>query len=114
MSADCLFCKIASKQIEAKIAYENDHVVAFHDLRPVAPTHVLIVPKKHVVGVGDATEADVETLGQVVLAARAVAEKLGLTEGYRCVLNNGVNAGQSVFHMHLHVLGGRVLSWPPG
>lgn len=112
---DCLFCKIVSKEIEAKIAYENEHVVAFHDLRPVAPTHVLVVPKKHVVGVGDAVLDDVEALGQVILGARAVAEKLGLaSSGYRCVLNNGVNAGQSVFHLHLHVLGGRVLTWPPG
>jgi len=112
---DCLFCKIVAREIPAKLAYEDEHTVAFHDVRPMAPTHVLVIPRRHIVGVADAKPEDALTLGQVLLAGRAVAEKTGLVEsGYRLVLNNGVNAGQSVFHLHLHVLGGRVLAWPPG
>lgn len=111
----CLFCKIVEGEVPAKIAYENEHVVAFHDIRPVAPTHVLVIPRRHITGVHDATPDDVALLGQVMLAGREVAEKLGLAEsGYRLVVNNGENAGQSVFHLHLHVLGGRILAWPPG
>jgi histidine triad (HIT) family protein len=110
----CLFCKIIAREVPANIAYEDEHVLAFHDIRPMAPTHVLVIPKTHVVGIGDATPADVEVLGQVMLAGRKVAEHLGLADGYRCVVNNGPNAGQSVFHLHMHVLGGRNLAWPPG
>lgn len=112
---DCLFCKIVSGEIPAKRAYENEHVVAFHDIHPQAPVHVLVIPRRHLVGVHEATPEDGALLGHVMLAGRDVAEKLGLTDdGYRLVVNNGINAGQSVFHLHLHVLGGRVLAWPPG
>jgi histidine triad (HIT) family protein len=112
---DCLFCKIVSGEIPAKRAHENEHVVAFHDIHPQAPVHVLVIPRRHIIGIHEATPEDTALLGQVLLAGRDVAEKLGLAEdGYRLVLNNGVNAGQSVFHLHLHVLGGRVLAWPPG
>jgi histidine triad (HIT) family protein len=112
---DCLFCKIVSGDIPAKWVLENPHVIAFHDIHPQAPVHVLVIPRRHVVGVHEATPADASLLGQVMLAGRDVAEKLGLAEdGYRLVMNNGANAGQSVLHMHLHVLGGRVLAWPPG
>ena len=110
----CLFCKVVAKEIPAKIVLENEHVVAFHDIRPMAPTHVLVIPKKHVVGIAEATREDVELLGEVMMAAREVANQLGLGDGYRLVVNNGANAGQSVFHLHLHVLGGRPLAWPPG
>jgi len=110
----CLFCKIVAQEVPAKLAFENEHVVAFHDVRPMAPTHVLVIPKKHIVGIGEATEEDVATLGHVMLAGRRVAEELQLADGYRLVINNGENAGQSVFHLHLHVLGGRRLAWPPG
>ena len=111
----CLFCKIVNKEIPAQIVHENDHVVAFRDLRPVAPTHVLVIPKKHIVGLHEATPEDAAMLGEVMLAARDVAEKLGLQEtGYRTVINNGPDAGQSVFHLHVHLLGGRTLAWPPG
>ncbi|WP_394846587.1 histidine triad nucleotide-binding protein [Pendulispora brunnea] len=110
----CLFCNIVEGKVPAKLAYENEHVVAFHDIRPMAPTHVLVIPRKHIVGIGEATDEDVNTLGQVMLAGRRVAETLKLEEGYRLVVNNGENAGQSVFHLHLHVLGGRPLAWPPG
>ncbi len=111
----CLFCKIVSKEIPAQVVHENDHVVAFRDVRPVAPTHVLVIPKKHIVGMHEATREDVTTIGEVFLAARDVAEKLGLHEtGYRVVANNGADAGQSVYHLHVHVLGGRPMAWPPG
>jgi histidine triad (HIT) family protein len=115
MSTGCLFCNIAAKTTPAQIVFENDHVVAFRDIRPVAPTHALVIPKRHIRGVHDATAEDAAILGQVLLAARDVAEKLGLAEsGYRLVLNQGPDAGQSVFHVHCHVLGGRPMAWPPG
>ena len=111
----CLFCKIVSKEIPAQIVHENDHVVAFRDLRPVAPIHVLVIPKRHITGLHESTAADAPLLGEVMLAARDVAEKLGLDAmGYRTVVNNGPDAGQSVLHLHVHVLGGRTLAWPPG
>ena len=112
---DCLFCKIVAKAIPAKVVLENDHVVAFEDVRPMAPKHALVIPKRHIPGVHDATADDAALLGQVVLAARDVAEKLGLAEsGYRLVMNQGADGGQSVFHLHCHVLGGRAMAWPPG
>lgn len=111
----CLFCKIVAKEIPATVVVENEHALAFRDIRPVAPTHVLVIPKKHVTSVAEATDADGTMLGQLVLLARDVAKREGLdASGYRLVINNGENAGQSVFHVHLHVLGGRGLSWPPG
>ena len=111
----CLFCKIVARAIPSDIVLENEHVLAFKDVHPVAPSHALIVPKKHIVGIGEATPADAALVAEVVLAGPVVAEKLGIAKtGYRLVLNNGPNAGQSVLHMHLHVLGGRVLEWPPG
>jgi len=112
---DCLFCKIAAKEIPAKIALENEHVVAFHDIHPQAPVHVLVVPRRHIVGVQEVAAEDAPLLAQILLAGREVAAKTGVAEsGYRLVFNNGANAGQSVFHLHLHVLGGRALAWPPG
>jgi histidine triad (HIT) family protein len=111
----CLFCKIAQRQIPSDIVYENDHVLAFKDVRPVAPSHALVIPKKHIAGIGDATREDAALVAEVMLAGPVVAGKLGIAEtGYRLVLNNGPNAGQSVFHLHLHVLGGRLMAWPPG
>jgi len=111
----CLFCNIIAKTIPADIVFENDHVVAFRDIRPVAPVHALVIPKQHLTGIHEATPAEAAMLGQVLLAARDVAEKLGLaTGGYRLVVNQGPDAGQSVFHLHCHVLGGRPLGWPPG
>jgi histidine triad (HIT) family protein len=113
--ATCLFCNIAARTTPAQIVFENDHVVAFTDIRPVAPAHALVIPKKHIVGVHDATPTDALALGQVLLAARDVAEQLGLAEsGYRLVINQGPDAGQSVLHLHCHVLGGRAMAWPPG
>ena len=104
-----------NKEIPAQIVHENDHVVAFRDIRPVTPTHVLVIPKKHIVGMHELARGDIETVGEVFLASRDVSEKLGLHEsGYRVVVNNGADAGQSVFHLHVHVLAGRPMAWPPG
>jgi histidine triad (HIT) family protein len=114
MSADCLFCKIAGKQIPAKIVYEDAEVFAFADISPQAPTHVLICPRKHFESLNVATVDDQAVLGKLQLVAAQLARENGLLEGYRTVLNNGAGAGQSVFHLHLHLLGGRALRWPPG
>ena len=110
-----LFEKIIARQIPATIVYEDDLVLAFRDIKPHAPTHVLIVPKKPIVRIADATPADEKTLGHLLLKAAQVAEQLGLGKtGYRLVINNGPDAGESVPHLHCHILGGRSLAWPPG
>jgi histidine triad (HIT) family protein len=114
-AAHCLFCKVVAREIPSDIVFENDHAVAFRDIRPVAPTHVLVIPKRHIVGIHDAKGEDAGMLGALLIAARDAAEQLGLADGgYRIVVNQGPNAGQSVFHLHVHVLGGRGMSWPPG
>lgn len=111
----CPFCKIIAREIPAQIVYENDHVLAFKDIHPAAPTHALVIPKRHIVGIRDAKPEDAALLGELMLAGRHVAEELGVGEsGYRLVVNQGADAGQSVSHMHLHILGGRPLAWPPG
>jgi histidine triad (HIT) family protein len=111
----CLFCKVVEKQMNSDIVYEDDHAVAFRDIRPVAPTHVLVVPRKHVAGTRDLGPEDAALIGNVFIAARNVAAQLGLEKGgYRLVVNDGDDAGQSVHHIHVHVLGGRRMSWPPG
>jgi histidine triad (HIT) family protein len=115
MSTGCLFCNIVARKTPADIVFENDHILAFRDIRPVAPTHVLVIPKRHVVGIHEATSADEEMLGHLLLAAREVAEAVGLSAGgYRLAINQGQDGGQSVFHLHCHVLGGRSMAWPPG
>lgn len=111
---DCIFCKIVDGKIPAKKVHEDAHTLAFHDLNPQAPTHVLIIPKVHVASVDEAAPEHAQALGSLFLTAQKVAAQLGLTQGYRMVVNNGANAGQSVFHIHMHLLGGRVLTWPPG
>jgi histidine triad (HIT) family protein len=111
----CLFCNILEKKIPADVVYEDDHALAFRDIRPVAPTHVLVIPKKHIAAIHDLEAEHVETMGQMMLAARNVAEQLGLVDdGFRLVVNDGDQAGQTVHHIHVHVLGGRPLTWPPG
>ncbi|HEU4754835.1 MAG TPA: histidine triad nucleotide-binding protein [Armatimonadota bacterium] len=111
----CIFCRIAAGEIPANKVLENEHVVAFHDLDPKAPVHVLVIPRAHVPSVGGAEPAQAELLGQVLLACREVAEKTGVAgSGFRVALNTGPDAGQSVDHLHAHVLGGRALGWPPG
>jgi histidine triad (HIT) family protein len=114
MNADCLFCKIAAKQIPAKMVYEDDDVFAFEDIGPQAPTHILICPRKHFASLNDASPEDQAVLGKLQLVAADYARKLNLLEGYRTVVNTGRGAGQSVFHLHLHLLGGRAFHWPPG
>jgi len=111
---DCLFCKIIAGAIPSKKAYEDDEVFAFHDIHPQAPTHVLVVPRRHIASLDETVEADQALLGRALLAARTVARELGIASGYRVVSNCGTPAGQSVFHIHFHLLGGRPLGWPPG
>jgi histidine triad (HIT) family protein len=111
----CIFCRIAAGEIPARKVLENEHVVAFHDLDAKAPVHVLVIPRRHVENVGAAGPDDVELMGRVLLACREVAEHLNVAEsGFRVVLNTHADAGQSVAHLHAHVLGGRILAWPPG
>ena len=110
-----IFEKIARREIPAKIVWEDDDVIAFHDVNPQAPVHVLIVPKRVIPRVADTGESDQLLLGKLLLTTRKVAEKLDLlTSGYRVVINNGPDAGESVPHLHVHVLGKRQLNWPPG
>ncbi len=112
---DCLFCKIANKAINAKIAFENEHVIAFHDLFPQAPVHVLIIPKTHYTTLNDVPMTEGAILGELITTAAHVAKELGVAEsGYRVVMNCNADGGQSVYHIHLHLLAGRRLSWPPG
>jgi histidine triad (HIT) family protein len=111
----CLFCDIASGKIASRKAHEDPLVVAFHDIHPQAPTHVLVIPRKHIVSLLDLTEEDDRLVGSVVRTACDLARKLGLSErGFRLVFNCGEDAGYSVYHLHLHLVGGRKLAWPPG
>jgi histidine triad (HIT) family protein len=113
MVQSCIFCQIADRKIPAKIVYEDDHVVAFNDIDGKAPVHVLVCPRKHVATLNDLTEEDATLLGHVFSAAKKVAEQAGVAQtGYRTIFNVNADAGQSVFHLHLHVMGGRRLNWP--
>jgi histidine triad (HIT) family protein len=109
-----IFEKIIAREIPAKIIFENDDAIAFHDVNPQAPVHVLIVPKKVIPRLAEATEKDTTVLGKLLLAARDIAKQLDLSGGYRVVINNGPDAGESVPHLHVHLLGKRALAWPPG
>lgn len=112
--SDCLFCRIVRGEIGAAVVAENEWVLAFRDINPQAPTHILVIPKKHIGSLGEAAGEDAVLLGRLLLLAKDVARDEGLASGYRFVLNNGAAAGQSVFHIHAHVLGGRHMAWPPG
>jgi histidine triad (HIT) family protein len=114
MSVDCLFCKIGAKKIPSKIVYEDPDVFAFEDISPQAPTNILICPRKHFESLNEAAPADQAVLGKLQLVAAQLARERNLLEGYRTVINNGTGSGQSVFHLHLHLLGGRNFRWPPG
>lgn len=115
MTTDCVFCRIAAAEIPARLVYEDDDLVAFHDLEPQAPVHVLIIPRKHIATLFDAGVEDTELLGKLQARAIEIARDLGLEQsGFRLVTNCLAGAGQSVFHLHLHLLGGRALNWPPG
>lgn len=112
---DCIFCKIVNKEIPAEIIYEDNQVLAFRDIKPAAPVHLLLIPKKHVETFFDLDQEDAEVIGQIQLAAGRLARDMGLTEkGFRLVSNCGKDAGQLVMHMHYHLLAGRPLEWPPG
>ena len=113
---NCIFCRIVAGEIHAGLIYEDEQAIAFRDLNPQSPVHALVIPREHVVSLSDAAEQlDPAALGHLLRVAARVASEQGLAEGgYRTVINNGAGAGQSVFHLHLHVLGGRPLKWPPG
>ena len=112
---DCLFCKIRDGEIPSEIVYENEHVLAFNDINPVAPVHILIIPKIHISTLNDLEKDHTQTMGELFLAAKAIASKEGLSDsGYRTVFNCNKDAQQTVFHIHLHLIGGRKMTWPPG
>ncbi|HSG98284.1 MAG TPA: histidine triad nucleotide-binding protein [Woeseiaceae bacterium] len=112
---DCLFCKILAGEIPAELVYESDTAVAFRDINPQAPTHVLVIPRKHIATINDLEDDDHALIGSLYAAAKEIAAQEGIAEdGYRAVMNCNEGAGQTVFHLHLHVLGGRSLGWPPG
>lgn len=114
-NTNCLFCRIVAGEIPAKKAYEDMDVVAFYDINPQAPTHILVIPRRHIAKLDELGAGDAETIGKVIVRASALAHELHLAEpGYRVVLNNGEAAGQTVFHIHAHLLGGRDFGWPPG
>ena len=113
--SNCLFCKILDGDIPADIVYESETAIAFRDINPQAPTHVLIIPRKHIATINDIAEEDQALIGSLYSAAREIAAAEGIAEeGYRAVMNCNEGAGQTVFHIHLHLLGGRALAWPPG
>lgn len=112
---DCMFCRIVDGEIPAEIIYQSESAIAFRDINPQAPTHVLIIPRRHISTMNDLNSEDKELVGSLFLAAKEIAQQEGLADdGYRVVMNCGEEAGQSVFHIHLHLLAGRVLNWPPG
>ncbi len=112
--ADTIFTKIIKREIPAQIVHEDDRCVAFRDIHPQAPTHILIIPRKPIARVGEAALADADLLGHLLLTAAVIAKKEKLDGGYRLVLNNGRDGGETVPHLHLHLLGGRLMNWPPG
>lgn len=114
MSTSCIFCRIATKEVPAGVVHEDADVLAFRDLSPQAPTHLLVIPKRHVGTLDELSDPDAELLGRMMLAAKNVAAAAGLASGYRIVVNSGAHGGQTVAHLHLHILGGRPMSWPPG
>jgi len=113
--SDCLFCKIINGEISGNIAYEDDDVLAFHDVNPQAPLHILIIPKKHIATVNEMTDGDELLMGKLFSAAKTIAAQEGMSDdGYRLVMNCNERAGQTVFHIHMHLLAGRDMTWPPG
>ncbi len=115
MENDCLFCKILTGDIPAEVIYESDTVMAFRDINPQAPTHAVIIPKKHIATINEVGLEDIASVGSLFVAAKEIAAQESLAErGYRVVMNCNADAGQTVFHIHLHLLGGRPMSWPPG
>lgn len=112
---ECLFCKIASGEIPSDIVYQDDDMLAFRDINPQAPTHILVIPRKHIETIAELSNQDSGLVGKTICLARDLAKQEGVEDsGYRLVFNNGTGAGQSMFHIHLHLLGGRSFTWPPG
>jgi histidine triad (HIT) family protein len=112
---DCIFCRIVNKELPSKVVYEDEKSLAFKDINPQAPVHILVIPKKHIRSLVESTDSDKELLGHLTQVARDIANENSLsTKGFRLVLNSGLEAGQSVWHFHFHLLGGRKMSWPPG
>ena len=111
---DTLFSKIIRREIPADIVYEDDRCLAFRDITPQAPVHILVIPKKPIPSLADASQDDLALLGHLLLTVSTIAASEGLTNGYRTVINTGIDGGQTVYHLHVHLLGGRSLSWPPG
>lgn len=112
---DCLFCKMVDREIDADIVYEDEHVLAFNDINPQAPTHVLIIPKKHIATLNDIEETDLALIGRLQFIAAKLAEQRGFAEqGYRVVMNCNEEGGQTVYHIHMHLMGGRRFTWPAG
>lgn len=115
MQQDCVFCKIAANEIPVKAIYEDEDLIAFPDINPVAPVHILAIPKKHIASILEATPDDAALLGRLMSAIPKIAAVAGLTEeGFRTIINTKDNGGQTVYHLHLHILGGRFMTWPPG
>ena len=114
MSEPTIFKKIIDRDIPAKIVYEDEQCLAFEDINPRAPVHLIVIPKKEIVSIDDLTEEDKQLAGHLLVAMRKIASQLGITDGYRVVTNCGRNAGQEVMHLHFHMLAGRKMSWPPG
>ena len=112
--AQCIFCRIVAKELPARIIHEDESSIAFHDINPQAPVHVLVIPRKHFASAWEASEADEPVIGHLHRVAAKLASELNLTGGHRTVVNTGAEAGQTVFHLHLHLLGGRPMHWPPG
>ena len=110
----CLFCQIVAGERSATIVHRDDDVIAVRDIHPQAPTHILIIPTKHIESVAEAAAEDEALIGRMITAAKAIAQQENLSKGYRLVINTGTQAGQSVFHLHVHLLGGRAMHWPPG
>jgi histidine triad (HIT) family protein len=112
---DCLFCKIVVREVPASIVYEDDRVIAFNDIKPQAPTHVLVVPKRHIESLNELQQDDDEIVGELIRRAAAIAKERGVSaDGFRTVFNTNRDGGQTVFHIHVHLLGGRRMQWPPG
>ena len=111
---NCIFCKIAKKEIPSTAVYEDDHLLAFRDLNPQAPEHILIIPKQHIARIENLQDDHTELMGRILVTAKKIADELGLKKGYRLVFNNGPDGGQEVEHIHCHLMGGRKFSWPAG
>lgn len=112
--SDCIFCKIAEKNIPTNVVYEDEDMICFHDVDPQAPVHVLLIPKKHIMSIDDIGQEDIVLVGKMMAKIKEIAKSLGLENGYRVVSNNGEDAFQTVKHLHFHILGKRKMAWPPG